>query len=91
MPVARLSSRLFRLAAAALLASALAAPARAQVVFSYVYSGVWDHYMALPVYYAFPYTIGFPGHAAGFSHHVAGGRWLVAAGVRGAAGRLHLP
>ncbi len=84
MPIARLWSRLFRLAAAASLAGAVAVPAQAQVMFGYFHPGIWDHYLALPVYYAFPYIVGFPGHASS-------GRWVVAGSLQGAAGRLHLP
>jgi hypothetical protein len=84
MPVSRLSSWLFRLAAAAVLAGTIAVPAQARPIFENFYPGGWGRVMALPVDYAFPRTIAFPGH-------VYGNRLSVAGGLQGALGRLHLP
>ncbi|HJU17497.1 MAG TPA: hypothetical protein VJ770_13645 [Stellaceae bacterium] len=86
MPVFRLCSSFFRLAAAAVLACAVVvsaqAPAQAQVALGPGYPGAWGYYAALS-YYTYPYAIAFPGYA-----HPGG--WLFSSGLRGAAGRLSL-
>ncbi len=88
MPVLRWSSSLFSLAAAALLASALAAPAQAQVSFGYGYPAAWGYYTALSYsYYGRPWAIAFPGYARAGGWPVAGFPFI--SGLQGAAGRLY--
>jgi hypothetical protein len=82
MPVYRWSSSLLRLAAAAVLASVVVFPSQAQIALGTCSPGAWGYYVALPCY-AFPYAIAYP-------VHTYSGRWLIAGGLRGAAGRLHL-
>lgn len=88
MPVFRWFSSLFvRLAVAAMLMSAAAAPSQAQVTFGAFYPAAWSYYLALPFHYALSYAIAFPGHAR------LGG-WLVAGsspagGLHGASRRLY--
>lgn len=89
MPAFRVRSSFFGLAAAALLAGALAVPARAHVGFGHAYVAAWGCY-ATPPYHAcsgHPGAIAFPGHARIGGWLVAG--FPFAGGVHGAAGRLY--
>jgi hypothetical protein len=83
MPIFRRSSSLFGLAAAALLASLVAAvPSQAQVALGAFYPSAWGYYPVLP--YSLPYATPFSGYAYS-------SRRLIVGGLRGTAGWLHLP
>lgn len=89
MPAFRVRFPLFGLAAAALLAGALAAPAQAQIGFGHTYLAAWGYYAAPPyAYQGQPWVVAFPGHARIGGWTAAG--FPFAGGVHGAVGRLYL-